>query len=265
MSSKGSALTGWHKFGQAEWRAENGEIIGLPKEKGGWLLLNKGYQDIGIYAQFGCTGDCKPGVLLRAEKATGGMKGVLVSLAGSDVGAYQVALDAQGNETSRTKLDAGPGLRLRCPTRQTSLLPPPRVPPASARAWRIPRHVHLIQVRKVVRSDINVSQVRVRGGGTPVAAADPAGEDHAQLRPVLRVRSAANCAAAQSQQTLGPPRPPLPWRIPLGSFDELDALGVPTTGTPEPRGGPIATAGGVLFIGASIDARFRAIEAKALL
>jgi quinoprotein glucose dehydrogenase len=52
------------------------------------------------------------------------------------------------------------------------------------------------------------------------------------------------------------------WRNPLGSFDELDRLGVPTTGTPEPRGGPIATAGGIIFIGASIDARFRAFDAK---
>jgi quinoprotein glucose dehydrogenase len=52
------------------------------------------------------------------------------------------------------------------------------------------------------------------------------------------------------------------WRSPLGEFDELTALGVPKTGTPEPRGGPIATAGGLLFIGASIDARFRAIDAK---
>jgi quinoprotein glucose dehydrogenase len=52
------------------------------------------------------------------------------------------------------------------------------------------------------------------------------------------------------------------WRIPLGSFDELDALGVPKTGTPEPRGGPIATAGGLLFIGAAIDSRFRALDAR---
>ena len=52
------------------------------------------------------------------------------------------------------------------------------------------------------------------------------------------------------------------WRSPLGSFDELDALGVPKTGTPEPRGGPIATAGGLVFIGAAIDARFRAIDAR---
>lgn len=52
------------------------------------------------------------------------------------------------------------------------------------------------------------------------------------------------------------------WREPLGSFDELDALGVPKTGTPEHRGGPITTAGGLVFIGATIDARFRALDAK---
>ena len=51
------------------------------------------------------------------------------------------------------------------------------------------------------------------------------------------------------------------WRVPLGSFEELDALGVPTTGTPN-RGGPIATAGGLVFIAASQDARFRAFDAQ---
>jgi quinoprotein glucose dehydrogenase len=52
------------------------------------------------------------------------------------------------------------------------------------------------------------------------------------------------------------------WRHPLGVFDELEALGVPQTGTPEPRGGAIATAGGLVFIGSTIDARFRAFDAK---
>jgi quinoprotein glucose dehydrogenase len=51
------------------------------------------------------------------------------------------------------------------------------------------------------------------------------------------------------------------WRVPLGSFEELDALGIPPTGTPH-RGGPIATAGGLVFIGASQDARFRAFDAR---
>jgi quinoprotein glucose dehydrogenase len=51
------------------------------------------------------------------------------------------------------------------------------------------------------------------------------------------------------------------WRVPLGSFEELDARGVPPTGTPL-RGGPIATAGGLVFIAASQDARIRAFESR---
>jgi quinoprotein glucose dehydrogenase len=51
------------------------------------------------------------------------------------------------------------------------------------------------------------------------------------------------------------------WRVPLGSYEALDKLGVPATGTIN-RGGPIATAGGVVFIAASLDARFRAFDAK---
>jgi quinoprotein glucose dehydrogenase len=51
------------------------------------------------------------------------------------------------------------------------------------------------------------------------------------------------------------------WRVPLGSYEALDKLGVPPTGTLN-RGGPIATAGGVVFIAASLDARFRAFDSK---
>jgi quinoprotein glucose dehydrogenase len=51
------------------------------------------------------------------------------------------------------------------------------------------------------------------------------------------------------------------WRVPLGSYEELDAKGYPPTGTLN-RGGPIATAGGLVFIAASQDARFRAFEAR---
>ena len=51
------------------------------------------------------------------------------------------------------------------------------------------------------------------------------------------------------------------WRVPLGSFEELDAKGVPKTGTPN-VGGPIATAGGLVFIGATSDSKFRAFDSK---
>jgi quinoprotein glucose dehydrogenase len=51
------------------------------------------------------------------------------------------------------------------------------------------------------------------------------------------------------------------WRVPLGVFDDLKARGFAKTGTPN-IGGTIATAGGVLFIGGTIDRRFRAFDAQ---
>ncbi|HEY6183458.1 MAG TPA: PQQ-binding-like beta-propeller repeat protein, partial [Terriglobales bacterium] len=47
------------------------------------------------------------------------------------------------------------------------------------------------------------------------------------------------------------------WKVPLGSMDELKGK----TGTPN-LGGSIVTAGGLVFIGATIDSRFRAFDAK---
>ena len=110
---KGNSLAGWHKLGQSEWHAEDGEIIGSPRENGGWLVLDKGYQDIAFYASFRCAGACKSGVLLRAEKTADGMKGVFVSLAEGDVAGYDVTLDAQGKEVARGKLGPGPGPMIR--------------------------------------------------------------------------------------------------------------------------------------------------------
>ena len=44
---KGSSLTGWHVLGQADWKAQNGEIIGTvkPGGSGGWLVLDRSYQE----------------------------------------------------------------------------------------------------------------------------------------------------------------------------------------------------------------------------
>ena len=52
------------------------------------------------------------------------------------------------------------------------------------------------------------------------------------------------------------------WRAPLGRIEALEAIGVRDTGTLN-LGGSIATAGGLVFIGATNDARFRAFDAKA--
>lgn len=51
------------------------------------------------------------------------------------------------------------------------------------------------------------------------------------------------------------------WRIPFGRVDALEAKGVMNTGSFN-KGGSVATAGGVLFIGASYDARFHAFDEK---
>lgn len=51
------------------------------------------------------------------------------------------------------------------------------------------------------------------------------------------------------------------WRTPLGIIPALEALGVRNTGAPN-LGGSIATAGGLVFIGATNDSRFRAFESK---
>ena len=51
------------------------------------------------------------------------------------------------------------------------------------------------------------------------------------------------------------------WRIPLGTSDELEAKGIHNTGS-FGQGGPITTAGGLVFIAGTIDKRFRAFESR---
>ncbi len=49
------------------------------------------------------------------------------------------------------------------------------------------------------------------------------------------------------------------WTVTLGEFPELTRRGIPPTGT-ENYGGPVVTAGGLLFIGATKDEKFRAFD-----
>ena len=51
------------------------------------------------------------------------------------------------------------------------------------------------------------------------------------------------------------------WKIPLGEEKELAAKGIRNTGT-ENYGGPVVTASGLLFIGATKDEKFRAFDKK---
>ncbi|HTS25297.1 MAG TPA: PQQ-binding-like beta-propeller repeat protein [Bryobacteraceae bacterium] len=51
------------------------------------------------------------------------------------------------------------------------------------------------------------------------------------------------------------------WKVPLGNFDELEPQGLKNTGTPN-VGGTLATGGGLVFVGATSDARFRAFDSR---
>ena len=103
----GSALSGWRVVGDAEWTAQNGELVGKAKAggAGGWLVLDKRFQDVRFFANYRCTGECRSGVLLRAQATPeGGMRGVYVSLTDGELGSYSVSLDANGRETARERL-----------------------------------------------------------------------------------------------------------------------------------------------------------------
>ena len=126
---KGSSLSGWHVLGQAAWKVQDGEITGTvkPGSQGGWLVLDRSYQDAGFYASFRCGEGCKTGVLLRAEKTPHGTKGIFVSLAAGDVAPYRITLDADGRELSRERLRFGGGM---------SRIAPPLDPNAANRGGR---------------------------------------------------------------------------------------------------------------------------------
>jgi 3-keto-disaccharide hydrolase/FG-GAP-like repeat/FG-GAP repeat len=108
----GSALSGWHIVGDADWKAQDGELVGKAKGggNGGWLVMDKSFQDVQLYANYRCTGQCTSGILLRAQKtAVGGMNGVYVSLTDGDTASYFVTIDAQGKEVARERLAAPAG------------------------------------------------------------------------------------------------------------------------------------------------------------
>ena len=102
---RGSSLAGWHMLGHAAWRAENGEVTAKPETPdGGWLVLDRSYQDVQLSMDFRCADNCDAGVLLRMEKTpAGGWKGVYFGLSGEGE-ADEITLNADGKELNRTRL-----------------------------------------------------------------------------------------------------------------------------------------------------------------
>jgi hypothetical protein len=134
---KGSTLAGWTTLGAAQWTAVNGELVGkATAPEGGWLVLDKSFQDVEFGADFRCADGCKTAVLLRAQKTATGMKGLLVSLDGPALASFAVTLDANGKELSRQPISPGGGMARFAPGTSPSAPPPPRAGGAPADAGR---------------------------------------------------------------------------------------------------------------------------------
>jgi hypothetical protein len=94
--------------------AENGEIIGTSRcADGGWLFLDKPFQDVQFASTFRCSDDCRAGAILRAQMTAEGLQGVYLALpeAENAAAAFALRLDAQGRGTRRESLPRanGPG------------------------------------------------------------------------------------------------------------------------------------------------------------
>jgi hypothetical protein len=123
----GSSISNFRTVGDADWRAENGEIIGVPRSPaGGWLILDRPTQDTQFAANFRCTGNCRTGVMLRTEITAEGIHGAYVALPEGDnpAGTFALKLDGQGHELSREKLKPAGGM-----TRVMVQQPPRNTPP----------------------------------------------------------------------------------------------------------------------------------------
>ena len=102
---QGSSLSDWQTLGNATWKAEDGVIVGTPTQSGGgWLILNKPFQDAELFARIRSAGEYNLGVLLRVEKSATGMSGIFVSLREGDLKSYRLMLDANGQQVQREAL-----------------------------------------------------------------------------------------------------------------------------------------------------------------
>ncbi|MBV9268409.1 MAG: DUF1080 domain-containing protein, partial [Acidobacteriaceae bacterium] len=110
---KGSSLGNLRTLGDANWRAENGEIVGRPlTAAGGWLILDMPLQDVQFASIFRCTGGCRTGVMLRAKSTPEGIRGAYVALPDGEnpAATFALKLDPQGHELSREPLKPAGGM-----------------------------------------------------------------------------------------------------------------------------------------------------------
>jgi len=105
----GSSLSDWKMVGNASWKAENGVIVDTPSPSGGgWLILNKPFQDVQFFGRIQSKGDCNAGIMFRVQTSQNGMTGIFVSLRESDLKTYRLTIDLNGRELRREGLPAAP-------------------------------------------------------------------------------------------------------------------------------------------------------------
>jgi hypothetical protein len=126
----GSTLTGWHTLGQATWHADKGEIVGKGTAGSGWLVLDRSFQDTGVYASFQCADACDTGVLLRLHHTPKGMQGTYLAIKDDQLKGYDLTLDSDGKEIDRKALRSAGG--------QIRFAPPPPDPSAPVRPYPMP-------------------------------------------------------------------------------------------------------------------------------
>jgi Domain of Unknown Function (DUF1080)/FG-GAP-like repeat len=165
----GSTLAGWHTLGQADWRVENGELIGKATGNGSWLVLDRSYQDTGFYAAFRCTGVCDTGVLLRMTKTAAGINGTYLSIQGNDVSGENLTLDAQGNIVDREKLENAGGMIRYAPPRLDPTVLPTSPQVTVPRSYVGLRNGEWNEIEIVL--DANIMRTYLNDGGRGVSAA----------------------------------------------------------------------------------------------
>ena len=118
-SFESADLKDWRTVGRVEWKVENGEIIGTSNDDtGGWLIMENGYQDIGVHTLFKVTDSAATGILFRMEQSDEGYDGVFLSLKAGDVAPYSAHLNKEGQIISLKELRRAGGIYYR-------MAPPP--------------------------------------------------------------------------------------------------------------------------------------------
>lgn len=94
----------WHPQGFADWRVEKGEIVGAVRASGGggWLVRDRGYQDLAVKFSFRCTGDRAVGSLF----AVGGPRTLQSGVCAAGEGARERAHEGDCPLVGRTPVCA---------------------------------------------------------------------------------------------------------------------------------------------------------------